>query len=406
MATSALVSQSLLLGAIAILGLIISRATRLEMTLSCLVAGLAGGIAVAALGLDTGLRAATLQDLIFYFILPILIFDAAWHLKPSLLRRWLGPALILASVGVLISCFVFAGIAYLGIGYPDYFPWIAALLAGAIIAATDPVAVVACLQKLRAPEDLATLIESESLFNDATAVVLFGLVLAFATNEQGDTGSAEYLLQFFWVFVGGILVGLMMALLASLVILLLADRSAANVIIIFLAFSSFYVAEHLVHVSGIMSVMAAAILAKSLLHEQEQGLLAEVASTWSWLNLFFTAVLFAIMGLVIQFDMFKEQWLAMLVAIVAALVARAAVVFVIGFMTRVNVRPIPFSWQMVQFWGGLKGAIAIALVLSLPTSLSYWWTIQSMVFGVVLFSLLVQGPSIGILIKKAAPSRD
>ena len=105
------------------------------------------------------------------------------------------------------------------------------------------------------------------------------------------------------------------------------------------------------------------------------------------------------MGLVITWNMFQERWLAMLIAIGAALTARAIAVGICGLFTRPMLRPISGIWQILLIWGGLRGAIAIALVLSLPLTLPYWWTIQSMVFGVVIFSLLVQGTTFKPLIR-------
>ncbi len=125
-----------------------------------------------------------------------------------------------------------------------------------------------------------------------------------------------------------------------------------------------------------------------------------VTVTWDWLGLLLNTMLFALMGLAITFEMFREQWLAMLIAIAAALTARFVSVYFCALLTRLTSRPISMDWSLVLAWGGLRGTIAIALVLSLPVSLGYWWTVQSMVFGVVLFTLLVQGPTTGHLIRR------
>ena len=119
-----------------------------------------------------------------------------------------------------------------------------------------------------------------------------------------------------------------------------------------------------------------------------------------WLGHALNAVLFTLMGLVITFDMFSERWLAMLIAIGAGLAARMAGVACSAGVSQVLGRKISLGWQLVLWWGGVRGAVAIALVLALPEDLPYWWTIQSMVFGVVLFSLLVQGTSVGLLLKR------
>ena len=394
-----LTGQILALAGLAILGLLINRAVKLELTLACLLCGFLASLGIGTIGFDTGIRAHNLREIVFFIILPVLIFEAAWHLKPHLLRQWLGPVLILATLGVLISCFVTAGLIFLGIGHPQGFPWMAALLTGAILAATDPIAVIAQLRSQNAPENLTTLFEGESLFNDASAVVLFAIVLSFATQTGGSQASS-YLSFFATVFFGGMLTGLLIGLVSTAVVLIIGKPASTAFVLVFTAFGSFYIAEHLLHVSGIMAVMASALIIRFLLAEVEATVAEGVGFTWDWLGLFFNSVLFVIMGLVITLDMFQERWLAMLIAIAAALVARGIAVGVCGLLTRPLVNTIPVAWQILLTWGGLRGAIAIALVLSLPVELDYWWTVQSMVFGVVLFSLLVQGTTNKILINK------
>ena len=391
--------QILALCAMGIVGMLLSRVTRLDMTLSCLLVGFIAGLSLTYFSFDTGIRAHNLQDIVFFIVLPVLIFEAAWHLKPKLLGRWLIPVIMLATVGVVISCIVTAVLVYLGIGHSVGFPWIAAFIVGAILAATDPVAVIGQLKRYNAPEDLAVLFEGESLFNDATAVVLFSIVLGLATQSPG-TQEGNYLGLFALVFFGGIVVGVLVGLVSAIVILFIGQSPISNFVLVCAAFGSFYVAEHLLHMSGIMAVMASAMVLRLLLGEVEHIVADGSSPLWEWMGLAFNSLLFVIMGLVVTIDMFKQQWLAMLIAIVAALIGRAVTIFSAGYATRSFVYNIPRGWQLLLFWGGLKGAIAIALVLSLPVELPYWWTIQSMVFGVVLFSLLVQGTTNGLLIRK------
>lgn len=182
--------------------------------------------------------------------------------------------------------------------------------------------------------------------------------------------------------------------------MLIGSSVASRFILVFSAFASFYVAEHLMHISGILAVMMTAIVTRVMLREVQASVTEGIAGTWEWLGTYFNSVLFAIMGLVVTLAMFRDQWLAMLIAIGAAVVARVVGVGVCCLLARPLSEPVSLPWQGLLVWGGLRGAIAIALVLSLPTSLPYWWTIQSMVFGVVLFSLLVQGTSNSYLITK------
>lgn len=389
--------QILFLSCLTIVGLLVNRLLKLELTLSCALVGLLAGLRLGYIDVDTGIRAHNLQDVVFFLILPVLIFEAAWHLKLSLLKRWIIPILVLAIVGVLISCVVTAGLLYLGIGHSVGFPWIAALLTGAILAATDPVAVISQLHANNASDNLTTLFEGESLFNDATGIVLFTIVIGFATQTWSE--EANFIAYFASVFFGGLIVGLIVGLIAALVCIFVANSTASKFILVFTAFASFYCAEHIFHVSGILAVTIAALTTRYALNKHF-ALIEGVAETWVWLGLFFNSLLFVLMGLVITLNMFAERWLVMLIAIIASLVARAVSVTFCSLVTRPLPNNISMGWQILLVWGGLRGAIAIALVLSLPTSLPYWWTIQSAVFGVVVFSMLVQGTTNSILIKK------
>jgi CPA1 family monovalent cation:H+ antiporter len=395
-----IIGQILALGGLTLVGLLVNKFLRLELTLACLLVGFLAGLSLGYVDFDTGIRADNLQQIVFFIILPVLIFEAAWHLKPALLKKWLLPILLLATLGVLISTFITGGLVYFGVGHPQGFPWIAALLTGAILAATDPVAVISQLRNANAPDDLTTLFEGESLFNDASAVVLFMIVIGIAT-QMGDA-QGSYFGFFSLVFIGGMVFGLIAGLVTSALVLLIGSSVASRFILVFSAFAIFYIGEHILHVSGIMAVMISAIVVKFSLKEVEDSVAFAIAETWEWLGLFLTNILFVIMGLVITVAMFKDQWLAMLIAIIGVLIARVIAVKVSCAISSLLGKPVSSNWQILLIWGGLRGAIAIALVLSLPTSLPYWWTIQSMVFGVVVFSLLVQGTTNKMLIGKLA----
>lgn len=294
----------LFLGLMALAGLAISRLSRLDLTLGALIAGVLFGVIVTQTGFDTGIRAHNFKPLVFYIVLPVLIFQAAWQIRPEVLRRVLVPALMLAVPGVLISCLVTAALVYYGIGHATGFPWIAAILTGAILAATDPVSVVAKLHSLNASEELASLIEAESLLNDAAAVVLFGIVLAFAMGEVEGAG-AGVALDFGLVFFGGLLTGALIGLVAAGFARWMASSPVTSIVTVISALGSFYLAEHVLHVSGILSVVVAAVTIRLLLHAPAH--LESPTGTWEWLGLLFNALLFALLGLVITYEMFLDR---------------------------------------------------------------------------------------------------
>ncbi|MEW5251081.1 cation:proton antiporter [Microbulbifer sp. 2201CG32-9] len=405
-----LVGQGLYMAMAAVTGLMLARMLRIDNTLGCLIAGVVAGILLPVIEFDTGIRADNLHQLVFFVILPVLIFEAAWRIEPKLLKRWMGPILLLSTLGVAICALLTAVLIYYGIRHPG-FPWIAALLTGTILAATDPVAVINKLRQTRADKELLTVVEGESLFNDAASIVLFSLVLGAAMHtvvEGAEVtgvplfGMADMSLYFTVIFFGGLALGLLCGLLTAIVVLFLGSAGAALATLVLSAFGTFYLAEHVVHVSGILAVMVCAVVTRICLREQEDTFLADVGPTWEWLGLLFSALIFVIMGLVITPGMFTSQWLAMLIAIMAAVGARALAIFLVAPLCRFVGPPLLKPWRLVLSWGGVRGVIALALVLSLPTELPYWYTIQAMVFGVVLFSLLVQGTSTRFLINRMA----
>ena len=393
--------QILALVALALAGLILAKLTRIDKTLCCLAAGFVAGMIVAPLGFDTGIRAGNVQDLVFYLLLPPLLFQAAWHISPSMLRRWIVPIVIFATLGVAISVTVSALLIHTGINHPG-FPWLAALLTGAILAANDPISVVNLLRAAKAPEDIATLVEGESLLNDAAAAVLFTAILGLALNNTGEATALQVLGALAIHAVGGIIAGLFFGLLTAIVVLFLKSSVIANLILVVSAFGSFYVAQELLELSGIITVVITALVARSGLRNFEIRFLQDTEITWAWLGDTFIALVFVLMGLVIVPAMFIDQWLAIGVAIISALIARAATVYICSPLSSLLMRhrTIPSNWNRLLVWGGLRGAIAIALVLTLPVQLEYWYTVQSMVFGVVLFNLLVQGTTCKPLVRR------
>lgn len=361
-------------------------------------------VVVETFDLDTGIRASNFHDLVFYVLLPTLIFSAAYSLPLSKLRDHLPAITLLATVGLVLSTVLCGALLWLGIGHPG-FPLFVGLLAGAMLSATDPVAVLAQMKKLRAPRDVSVLIEGESLFNDATAVVLFTLLLSLAgAMAQPDFSWANSFLLFIRVFFGGILLGVLIGIIGCFIERLLGeDARAGTIVTVFCAYASFYAAEHYLHVSGVMAVFSCAAWFSLRHHRPDSEVShARVESFWQDLNDVFELAIFVIMGLVITIPLFTNGWKAMLIAIVAALVGRA--VAVSGCCALANIlpgaHPVNFRYQGMLFWGGLRGVIGIALAMSITAQVPAWHTLHSAVFGVVLFSLLVQAPTTPWLMRR------
>ena len=395
-----LILSGLLLLAIAVQPL----AKKLHIPFSALlvITGFAASELLVLSGIDTGIRADSFHDLIFFVFLPVLVFESAYSINARLLLKNLLPILFLAIPLMLLSTVISAALIYLGIGHPSGFPWIAALLTGALLSATDPVAVVALLRQMGVSERLALLMEGESLFNDATAIVIFGVFLAMATGVEGPMTMSAASMHFLLVFFGGLLVGTATGLLFIALSKLLREPVVKALATVISAYLSFIVAESLFHVSGVMAVLVTGLL----LGYQSQPATSDaspgfVQQLWEFNTYVANALVFLLMGVTITLGMFEERWLAMLIGIGGVLIARALGIFTcVPLLNRIApIEPIKRPYQVVMFWGGLRGAVTLALALSLPTTLEYWWTIQSIAFGVVLFTLFFQATSTGPLLR-------
>lgn len=379
----------------------LARWTRLPHSSFLVIVGVVAAYVVTlGLGIDTGLRATNFHDLIFFVLLPVLIFDAAFKIPVVALRKNLAVILFLAIVGMLLTTMIAAVLLYFGIGHPTGFPWLAALLAGALLAATDPVAVVSQLKSVGAPEDLAVLLEGESLFNDATAIVVFGIILTLATMPAAELSAWMAIMEFLRVFIGGTLVGVATAAVAGFAYRHSRTNAERSAVTISAAYGSFLIAEGWLHMSGVMAVLVCGLwLARIAQTSTDKPYFMD--ELWETLAYIANGSVFLLMGMTITVSMFEDRWLAMLIAILAIFVARSAAIFGgLYVVNRVVTYPVPTNHQRILLWGGLRGAVTLALALSLPHELDYWYTIQSMAFGVVLFTLFIQAPTMPPLLRR------
>ncbi|NOQ38966.1 MAG: Na+/H+ antiporter [Anaerolineales bacterium] len=324
-------------------------------------------------------------------LVPPLIYEAAFQVKAKDLFRDLAPILSLAIPGVLLTTFLVGGVLYWGTN----FSLVTALLFGSLIAATDPVAVVALFRSLGVPKRLQLLIEGESLFNDGTAIVLFNLMVVISVT--GYFNLTDSILNFFLVAGGGVIIGLILGLLISLAISMIDNPLIETTLTSVLAFGSYIVAEQF-HVSGVLAVVAAGIVSGNLGPSRMSPTTRILAfNFWEYAAFLANSFVFLLIGLQIDLNVLLTDWNAILWAILAVLVARAASIYGLSWIGS----GVPMRYKHILYWGGLRGAISLALALSLPASLGDQRTvIQSMAFGVVLFTLLIQGSTMKPLINR------
>lgn len=376
---------------------------RLPYAAVLVLTGFIGSKLLLAFDIDTGIRHDSFRTLIFDVFLPLLIFEAAFKIDALLLRRNLFVILMLSIPVMLLSIAVTAILVYYGIGSPEGFPWIAAFLTGAVLAATDASPVTMWFAKRGVPKRLRILMDGEDLFNDATAIVAFSIFLYLARNPAENVTFSDAFVAFLIELFGGIFIGLLIGLGFLLLSRLFEDAVQQALVSLISAYTAFIVANEMLHVSGVMAVLITGLIMGRVIHNDFQDERGSFVDTfWSFNAFVAEASMFLLMGVTVTFAMFEQRWLAMLIGIAAILIARAIGVF--GTTPLINrlpwVDPVPTDYQRVLFTGSLRGAVVLALSLSLPVELEYWWTIQSIAFGVVIFSLFVQAPTLDPLLRR------
>jgi len=268
--------------------------------------------------------------------------------------------------------------------------WLEAMLFGALIAATDPVSIIATFKEAKVKGRLRLLVESESLFNDSTAAVAFFLVLSFAFGEPLGFGSVIWRLVL--SSFGGILTGVLMGGIVLLVIGRTRDHLVELSLTTLAAFGSFWLAEHL-QMSGILATTAAGLMIGNM---TAFGPISEkgeksIEHFWEFAAFVVNSLIFIILGINAAYQDFARAFAAILIAIAAVIVGRAVAVYPCSAIFAVTTRRIDVKLQHVLFWGGLRGALALALALGIPDTLPYRSEILTVTFGVVAFSVFVQG---------------
>jgi len=348
-------------------------------------------------------------DLVLFVFLPTLLFESAFNLDSRALRENLGPVLTLAVPGLLLSTAIiglFVRMATPLVGLEV--TWPQALLLGSILSATDPVAVIALFRQLGAPKRLTVLVEGESLFNDATAIVLskilVGIAVANLAVGQGMTDvSAEMLLgvaDFAVVFFGGLLVGWGLALLVGTMLGRVDGDAFLEIsLTTILAYAAFIVAEHTLHMSGVMAVVAAGMLIGSWGKAKISPSVADyLEHFWEYLAGVANALVFLMVGLRVELSSLRASLPVLAWVVIGMLVSRSLVIYgIVPLLGRLpGADPVDRRYQTVMVWGGLRGAVALAIVLALPAELGgdLLEVFAAVSIGAVIFTLLVQGLTI------------
>ena len=352
------------------------------------------------------------EEIILFIFVPPLIFESALNMDSKLLLRNLSPVLVLAAPGLLLSTaivgVVLAWLTPLTLGQ--------ALLFGSLISATDPVAVIALFKELGAPKQLAILVEGESLFNDATAIVTFNIILGIiAAGVIGADALQQGASDFLVAFLGGILVGVAFGYLMRYIMNLAQENSLLlSTITTITAYGAFLIAEEVFEVSPVMAVVSAGLVVGWYKSNRLEAETREyVGEFWEYGAFLANSLIFLLVGITASSSRFFEQLsqtqslLSSLgITIVTVLVARAIVVF--GLISLVNLfrqSKISLSYQLVSYWGGLRGAVCLALALSIDPEFPNRDLIVILTLGIALFTLLIPGTTVGKLLQSLELNR-
>lgn len=387
---------------VATISAIIMKKVNFPYTIGLVVVGFGFAMVCSAIpGLEQVRQLRLNHDIILYVLLPTLIFDASVNINTRMLKKNLVPVMALAAPGLVISTVavgaIMAWLTPLSLGE--------AMIFGALISATDPVAVISLFEIVGAPLRLRVLVDGESLFNDATAIVVFNIIskIVLTGGILGMSALASGSIEFCVVFLGGLAVGAVIGYI-MMTLIQFADNDPLIEVALstIVAYTAFIIADKAFDFSGVMSVLGAGIV---ISHYGSTRFTPKVRQYmkqfWSLLTFIANSFIFLLLGFTEDSVFYSiNKWgpvfTAIVWAVVAIQVARGVVVFgIVPFLGWWR-KEYKTSWgyQTVMFWGGLRGAVPLALVFSLPDTLPHRNLIIQITLGVVLFTLLVQGTTI------------
>jgi CPA1 family monovalent cation:H+ antiporter len=366
---------------------ITARRLRIPYTVGLVLAGI-------LLGIVQAFRAPPLtKDLLFSIFLPGLLFEAAFHLDCTAFWRNRMSILSLAVPGVVaataLTTVILSPIVetfHVVAG----FNWHYALVFGALIAATDPIAVMAMFKSLGAPKRLTVLIEGESLLNDGTGIVFLTLSLSLVAGNRVAAGGL--VLDFITIVGMGVIIGTAVGLAVSQVIRQVDDPMIEITLTTIAAYGAFVAAEHFGY-SGVIATVSAGMFCGNYGARTGMSPSTRVAveTFWEYIAFALNSIVFLLIGFEVNLGALLASWPIILIAYLAVTAGRGMVILGVFGLLRLTRERLPASWRAVLIWGGLRGGLPMVLVLSLPPGFPYRELLVSMTFGVVVISILLQG---------------
>ncbi len=333
--------------------------------------------------------------LILVVFLPALLFEASWntHLR-RLQENWLSIS-VFSTIGVMVSLLIIASIMH----FWGNLSLLNALLFGAIVSATDPISVLSIFRKLGINKRLSTIIEGESLFNDGAAVTLFQLILFVAVT--GSSCSIPIIIgKFFVVTAGGIAIGLAIGFGASKIISFFDDHLLELMLTTLVAYGALFIGQQF-GVSPVMAIVTAGIVLGSYGSKVSMTASTRIAidTFWEYAAFVVNSLVFLLIGLQINLALLAKYSHLIAIGILALIVSRIVIAYGLSQFVSTKKLPIPLPWRHILFWGAIRGSLSMALALSLPIDFPRREELIVLTFGVVLYTLLVQGLSLEPLVK-------
>ena len=384
------VTRTELLLLVACVVAIVARRLRLPYTVGLVLAG----VGMAAINAWPNIPIS--KELIFDVLLPPLVFEAALSINWPRFRRDLALIAVIACLGVVLATAI---VAYGMIALAGW-DWRAALIFAALIAATDPVSVIAMMKESKVGGRLRLLVEAESLMNDGTGAAMFAVALSALATSQLSIGSA--VVTFFTISIGGLLVGVGAGLLCVWLMGRVHDHLVEIALSTVAAYGSFLLAENL-HMSGVLATVAAGIVIGNVgpLGGLSKKGHEEAERFWEFAAFVANSFVFLLMGIKLANENYSAVWVTAAIAVGLVLLGRLISVFgCCALFSRSKLR-VRMSHQVLLFWGGLRGALALSLALAVPTTMPNYHQVIEVTFAVVAFSVIVQGITIGPLIKRS-----
>jgi CPA1 family monovalent cation:H+ antiporter len=372
------------------------RQVHMPYTVALVLAGLTLGI------LNVFTPPPLTKDLLFSVFLPGLLFEAAFHIE---FREFWRNRLAIASLAVpgvaaavaLTSVILTPVVNTLHL--EQHFTWQYALVFGALIAATDPIAVVAAFRSLGVPQRLSVLLDGESLLNDGTAIVFFMLSLSLVNGAGVTTG--QLATDFLKIVGFGGLIGAAIGLAASQMIKQIDDAMIEITLTTIAAYGSFVTAEHF-HYSGVIAVVVAGVICGN--YGARTGMTPStrvaVETFWEYVAFALNSIVFLLIGLEVHLDALFGSWQVILVAYLVVTASRGLVIFAVSGLLRKTREKIPWPWSVALTWGGLRGGLPMVLVLSLAKDFPHRDLLVTMTFGVVMISILLNGMTVPPLLRR------